>query len=84
MLRLLCGSMCRAATAGLATSPDMAMLQTSAMADDAGLKLHNELSHCLGSVGRLWLSHSMSAYSLISRPVMASLLGMATQYGAVA
>ncbi|KAL3157553.1 hypothetical protein ABBQ32_012008 [Trebouxia sp. C0010 RCD-2024] len=56
-------------------------VETSAMADDAGLKLHNELSHCLGSVARLWLSHSLPAYSLIKRPVMASLLGMLAAAG---
>ena len=41
-----------------------------------GLKLHLGLSQFLGSVGKLWLSYSISAYSFINRPVMASLIGM--------
>lgn len=41
-----------------------------------GLKLHLGLSQFLGSVGKLWLSYSVSAYSFISGPVMASLIGM--------
>lgn len=44
--------------------------------DCVGLKLHLGLSQFLGSVGKLWLSYSVSAYSFINRAVMASLIGM--------
>ena len=44
--------------------------------NNVGLKLHLGLSQFLGSVGKLWLSFSVSAYSLINRPVMASLIGV--------
>ena len=46
------------------------------MANGVGLKLHLGLSQFLGSMGKLWLSCSTSAYRFIDRPVMASLLGM--------
>ena len=44
-----------------------------------GLKLHMELSQFLGHVGLFFLSYSSSAYSFLSRPVIAAILGMAPE-----
>ena len=63
----------QAATTATASIAMMLILDVS---DCVGLKLHLGLSQFLGSVGKLWLSYSVSAYSFINRAVMALLIGM--------
>ncbi|KAL0052921.1 hypothetical protein WJX82_009923 [Trebouxia sp. C0006] len=40
------------------------------MGAPAGLKLHAELSHVLGSIAQMWLRYSEAAYMLIGRNTM--------------
>ena len=49
----------------------------------AGLKLHIELSHVLGSMAQMWLRYAEAAYMLIGRNTMVALTGKDTSCLAV-
>lgn len=49
----------------------------------AGLKLHTELSHVLGSIAQMWLRYAEAGYMLIGRNTMVALTGKDTNCLAV-
>ncbi|DBB09897.1 TPA: hypothetical protein ACH3X3_001505 [Trebouxia sp. C0006] len=53
------------------------------MGAPAGLKLHAELSHVLGSIAQMWLRYSEAAYMLIGRNTMVALTGLSAVMGVV-
>ncbi|KAL0020426.1 hypothetical protein WJX77_001992 [Trebouxia sp. C0004] len=53
------------------------------MGAPAGLKLHTELSHVLGSMAQIWLRYAEAAYMLIGRNTMVALTGKDTSCLAV-